>query len=101
LELGDPTGYKAAIDLLGSWKHWENAEIVASLNATGLETMVKAAARGDLKAAEFLMNYSVEGPPAKHKRGRPSKGEIKKAAREIASLTSELDEDAARILGRN
>ncbi len=114
IEAGDPTGYKPAIQLLGSWRHWEkirdrpwmaphvarwNAEIVASLNTRGLDAIVKAAERGDLKAAEFLISYTQEGPAQKPKRGRPSKGEIKQAAREIAELDSELDEDAARVMG--
>lgn len=114
IEAGDPTGYRAAMNLLGSWKHWEkirdrpwmkphvaawNAEIVASLNAKGLETFVKAADKGDLKAAEYLIGYTVEGPPPKPGRGRPSKAEIRRHAREIAELDQDLDEDAARALG--
>jgi hypothetical protein len=114
VEAGDITGYKAAIELLGSWKHWEkirdrpwfrdhvaawNAEIVASLNARGMDAIVKAADRGDLKAAEYLMGYTTSGPTIKPGRGRPSKAEIKQAAREAATISEDLDEDAARVLG--
>lgn len=114
IALGDPTGYKAAIDLLGSWKHWIkirdkvwfkdhvdswNAEIVANLNSQGLDAIVKAAGRGDLKAAEYLMGYTQNGPALKAGRGRPSKAEITKEARRLAEDQQELDEDAARALG--
>jgi hypothetical protein len=114
LALGDPTGYRAAIHLLGSWKHWEkirdrpwfkdhvaawNAEIVASLNVKGLDAIVKAADRGDLKAAEYLIGYTTAGPASKPKRGRPSEAEIRRTAREMVSDDLELDEDAARIKG--
>jgi len=113
LECGDPTGYLPAIELLGSWRHWEkvrdkpwmkeyvkswNAEIIAGLNAKGLTAIVKAADRGDLKAAEYLLGYSVDGP-AKPGRGRPSKADVAKAAREIAVDAADLAEDEARVLG--
>lgn len=114
LEFNDPSGYKAALNLLGSWRHWEkirdrpwmkdhvarwNAEIVASLNEKGLAAIIKAADRGDLKAAEYLMSYTAAGPAPKAGRGRPSKAEIAKAAKSAAELTNDLDEDAARVLG--
>jgi len=113
IELGDITGYKAAAELLGSWKHWQklkklgwmaphveqwNDEIVASLNVKGLDSIVKAADKGDLKAAEYLMNYTAQGL-TKPVRGRPSKAEIAKAARQIAESDNDLAEDEARILG--
>ncbi len=114
IDLGDPTGYLAAMELLGSWRHWEkikdkpwmtehlarwNAEIVASLNHKGLDAIIKAAGRGDLKAAEYLIGYTQAGPPAKTPRGRPSKADVKREARALAQDNLDLEEDAKRVLG--
>lgn len=112
VRLQDPSGYKAALSMLGSWSHWQrlaktawfkehldewNEEIVAGLRARGLETFVKQADKGDLKAAEWLTNYTVTGPADKPKRGRPTKADINRAAREAAESRNNLKEDAARL----
>ncbi len=112
INLGDPTGYQAAIQLLGSWRHWQklikapwfkahldmwNEEIIASLKYKGLSTFTKAADKGDLKAAEWLINYTPEGPPPKAGRGRPTRADINKAARDVADSERNAREDAARL----
>lgn len=112
VELMDPSGYQAAMDLLGSWTHWQklrkcpwfrehmdvwNEEIVAALRAKGLGTFVKMADKGDLKAAEWLTQYTAEGPPVKSGRGRPSKAQIAQAARQAAESNQNLSEDAKRL----
>ncbi len=112
VKLQDPTGYRAAKELLGSWKHWcklkdtvwfkdyldeWNAEVLASLKAKGLATFLKEADGGDLKAAEWLINYTPDGPAEKPKRGRPTKADINKAAREAAEAERAEREDAARL----
>lgn len=112
IELGDPSSYKAALDLLGSWQHWQklaktpwfqphlrlwNEEIVAQMKSKGVETFVRSADRGDLKAAEWLVGYSLEGPPVKHGRGRPSRSDINKAAKDTADAERNLEHDAARL----
>ena len=112
IELGDPTGYKAAIDLLGSWQHWGklaktpwfkehlntwNEEVIAALHSRGLDTFVRQADKGDLKAAEWLVGYTPEGPRERTKRGRPSKAEVLREARTQAERDKDMANDAARV----
>lgn len=112
VELGDPSGYKAAMDLLGDWEHWKklakcpwfkehmdlwNEEIVAKLRTKGLDTFIRQADKGDLKAAEWLVGYTPDGPAEKHRRGRPSKADVARAAREAAEKNDNLKDDAARL----
>ncbi len=112
LKLMDPTGYRAAKELLGSWKHWVklreaewfkdhldewNAEVLASLKAKGLATFLKQAEEGDLKAADWLINYTPEGPAERKARGRPTRADINKAAAAQAEAERNSKADAARL----
>ena len=87
----DPTGYKAAVELIGSWKHWQtmlrnarfrevvqewNSELDVLLEAEALQHLRSQAANGNTTAAKFIAKKEYKEDSSnvlKNKRGRPIK----------------------------
>jgi len=106
----DVTGYKAAIGILGSWKHFNkllnnqkirslvsdwNEEIEVKLRSQGLEVIIEESKEGKSRftAAKFLVDKGWS-----NKRGRPTKNEVERERVQRAKVKSSLQEDSARIL---
>lgn len=103
----DPTEYQFAIDVLGSWEHWQKLcntewfgpvvaewreEMEIKIRSLGTSQMALLALNGKESAAKWL----AEGGWAKRSgAGRPTKeqveGEKKKAARVGESLREDMD----------
>lgn len=91
VEVGDPTDYKAALVLIGSWEHWQllvdNPRFRAELESWRKEVEVKlrSEAIDHLKrhardpkgtaAAKWLAEAGFNGEQVKRKPGRPKKDE--------------------------
>lgn len=110
LEIGDPTEYQVAMEVLGSWDHWnrllestvvkpyidamrEELEIVNRSQA--LQALRKTAlyegAKGTV-AAKYIAEQAW-----KSTRGRPSKEEKAKQLRIESAIEKEMSEDAERL----
>lgn len=112
IEAADPSEYKAAMALLGSWQHWERliscdwfqpyleewrAELELKLRSRALESIVnqsQAVGKDAMAAARYIVEGSWKNPT---KRGRPSKDEIKREARMQADLSKDMDETMKRL----
>lgn len=113
--LGDPTGYKVSQELLGDYKHWLalckaswfrtakemwDKELDAKLASEGMDKLREILKEGlpaqQLVAAKYLANKEHRKNRNSTK-GRPSKAEVDKAAREQAAFERELADDAERI----
>jgi hypothetical protein len=110
LEYSDPTEYSFAIEVIGSWEHWQTLcksfvfrpyikkwreELEVKLRSEALKAMRETARNEGSKgttAAKYLAEKGWE-----KKAGRPSKAEIKRQARIDAGIHSEIDEDAERL----
>lgn len=111
LSYNDPTGYKFALDVLGSYEHWKKLcslkwfnedylqswleELEIKLTSEGLKTINDVAA-GDsaqaFNASKFLV--SKGWTPTK---GRPTKADIKKAAHIQAEVEDRVSDDLSRL----
>lgn len=105
LEYRDPTGYKAAIQLIGSWKHWQtmlrnprfrevieewNQELDILLEAESIQHLRTQASNGNTTAAKFLAKKEYKEDSSnvlKNNRGRPKKETPKDIADAIADET--------------
>lgn len=113
MEIGDPTEYRMAIAILGSWKHWEalcsskwfseyiirwRAELQVRLESDRFDTMLELEKnhRGS-PAAAAATKWLADRYSTKPKRGRPSKGEKKQALREATEEDKLLEEEATRL----
>lgn len=109
--------YEAAMKLVGSWNHWQrllkstpfvkgldDRSMWVGLDAWREEKEIRdqaiaynqlrtSAAEGNVQAQKMIF----EGMKKASKRGRPSKDEVKAAAKEQAELTRELKSDLKRI----
>jgi hypothetical protein len=111
----DPTEYYFATRHLDGLEHWENLcgstffKPFAERWRRELETKIKsdcineiqkisqdAEHKSQFAALTFLVNSGWKDK-AQNRKGRPSKVQIKEAAREIAETSRRLDEDFARI----
>jgi hypothetical protein len=104
IEIGDPTGYKAAMELLGSWKHWQvleksplvgpyikkwKEELEIKLRAEGIQQMVNFShSEKGQQAAKWLAEGGWKPP----QRGRPSKESIEREKRIHAGVNREVEE---------
>jgi len=111
IELSDPTEYKAAIKLVGSWQEWERIkrdwpgfaahiqswkeELDIKLKSEAIERINKLAETDHYQANKWV---AEEGYTRRNNAGRPSKREQKKAAEELAKAAAETKEEKARIL---
>ena len=115
MEIGDPTEYRIAVGLLGSWEHWAHLcectwfkpyvekwrnELAVKFESDRYQEMLdvaemqKGTAQG-VQATKWLAErYST---PAKPKRGRPSKAEKKAALKEATEEETLLKEEAQRL----
>lgn len=106
----DITGYKAAIGILGSWKHFKkmfanhkfskmlaewNEELEVMLRSEGISAIVEEANEGKsrVNAAKFLADRGWAS-----KRGRPTKADVARERRVQAKIETSIGEDAHRIL---
>lgn len=110
ISFNDPSGYRFAKEVLGSYEHWLRLcsqkwfrthldgwieELEVKLASEGLR-QIKNVADGEgqqaLAAAKFLVNKGWEAT-----RGRPKKADIDRAARVKAGIEAAVEEDLDRI----
>ena len=115
MEIGDPTEYRTAIALLGTWRHWQvltatdwfkphvtrwRAELAVKLESDRFTEMleVETSLKGTptaIAATKWLADrYST---PIKPKRGRPSKTEKAKVLSDESQEDKLLLEEAERL----
>jgi len=110
VELNDPTGYKWAIEYLGSWKHFQALletpwfreaysvwleELQAKTAAEALIRIKEIAESGGqqaLAASKYLVEQGWLS-----KRGRPSKAEIRGELKKAVEINETTKEDMERI----
>ncbi len=114
MEIQDPTEYQVAIQLFGSWDHWQalqkgkwfrehlvgwREELKIKLESQRYHEMVKNLddPRNTAQATKWLADRYGLAPKKLAKRGRPSKEEVASNLRRITQATDETDEDAKRI----
>jgi len=109
LSENDPTEYKFAIKILGSWDHWQKMTESPSLSLyinkwrEELEIKIKSDAIRDIvefskadkgfQAAKWL----ADGEWNKRKAGRPTKAEVERNERIRTGIRDEIDEDEKRV----
>lgn len=110
LSYEDPTEYSFAIDVFGSWDHWDKLQnsdwFIPHLEEWRLELETKMESKGIQRMVE-LAEKDDKGPAAKWlaskgwkegtKRGRPSKEEVKGERKRQAKVYKDITEDADRI----
>lgn len=117
LETKDIFEYKAAIKLVGSWDEWNRlkrdwpkfADYVADwteelkvvLQSEAMEKIIQLSNSTDnsaLTASRFIVQGKYEGLQSKQpKRGRPSKDEVRGAARSMARDERDEQEELKRV----
>jgi hypothetical protein len=117
MEADDPTEYTFAVNNLDGWDHWEKLcdcnwfkpyiarwrrELEIRTKAKALMNMKALASDPTSKefhqANKFLVNGGwKEGTGSR--RGRPSKEEIQKETKRLATEASSLDDDLSRVTG--
>lgn len=111
LELEDPTEYKPALQLCGSWREWNRlkrdwpqfnayieewkAELDVKLQSRAVDKVKTLMDSDNYQAAKFI---SEGGWNKRAGAGRPSKAERSRAAKEIASQAAETKAEEDRIL---
>lgn len=111
VELEDPTEYKAALALVGSWKEWNRLkrdwkgfnvhinewkeEIAVKLRSRATEKITALINKGSFQASKWIAEQGYE---KRSGAGRPSKAERDRAAKEIAEAAAETKEEKARVL---
>jgi len=115
METNDPTEWKFATTHLGGWKHWEmlcdctwfkpyverwRRELELRMKSQALARIMaeaKTSNKESFSANKYLLEKGWE-PKDSSKRGRPSKDDIKQAAREELQMNNRISEDFDRIL---
>ena len=112
IEYEDPTEYKPALELVGSWREWQRikrdwkgfnghiedwkAELEVRLRSKAVDQINKLALDGgNFQASKWMAEVGYE---KRSGAGRPSKSEKARAARELAEQAASTKEDKARIL---
>lgn len=113
MEYADPTEYRVAMALLGSFDHWQRlctlpwfkphvskwrAELSARIQSEAVaktQEIAKGTGTAALAAAKWVATRGWEGPVSK--RGRPAKHEVTKEAKRLAEQQRDVKEDAVRI----
>lgn len=124
IEIGDPSEYRMAMELLGSWEHWTrladspwfkpylqecreelNAKIrsvsIAKITEDGKGAFSEAtrlAANKFLATGAYMVEAEKEVVKEVAKRGRPSKEEIQRRTKEILTEEGSVVADYARIM---
>ena len=115
LEVGDPSEYNFAMEVLGSWAHWKrlvnNKILRPYIDAWREELELKLrseavlavrtisndkSSKGRLSAAKWIADRGWEKT-----RGRPTKDEVTRERKIVAGIHDELDEDYDRLFGTN
>lgn len=116
LSYRDPTEYTFAMEVFGSWQHWEHlvslswfaphaeewrGELATLLRseaaraALGVLSDPEAPAANKMQAARYITDRGWE---EKQTKGRPKKADIKKEARRLAETSSHFEDDFKRIM---
>lgn len=113
MEYADPTEYRVAMALLGSFDHWKRlcglpwfkphvdrwrAELSARIQSEAVaktQEIAKGTGTAALAASKWIAVRGWEGVPSK--RGRPAKHEVTKEAKRLAEQQRDVKEDAVRI----
>ena len=113
LEYGDPTEYRVAMALLGSFDHWETLctlpwfkvhldkwrkELATRITSEAIaksREISTGSGTAALSAAKWLATQGWR--ETGNKRGRPGKHELSREAKRLAELRSAVSEDADRI----
>ncbi len=109
----DPTGYKAALDIVGSWKHWQHLRALPWFEERRLlwarELEVKLTSDQIHRMRNFAQNKDSTGYQATkwlaeqpwiskaQKRGRPSEAEKKELLKSAVAEDNETQDEAERI----
>lgn len=107
----DPTEYSFAMEILGSWEHWQKLsnstwfkpivdawreELEIKLRSKGIRTMAELAVKDKNKdAAKWLAQAGFK--LNSNSRGRPSKEEVQGELKKQARLKADIEEDASRL----
>ena len=112
MECSDPSEYRAAMAIVGSWQHWlvlrKNPEIAVAIDEWREELEVKLRSEAltsvrnisqkedgsALNAAKYIAEYAWT---RSGKRGRPTSDEVNKEKRKEAAILSQLERDAERM----
>jgi len=116
LEINDPTEYRVAQKLLGSWKHWQRLqeapwfrkhlaqwreELAISLESRELDRMIEFSKKDDptgYQATKTLLErWDKHLKPRIETRGRPSKEEIEGNLHDALEDRNMLQEEAERL----
>lgn len=111
MEYSDPTEYKLAMDIFGSWDHWQKIvtnnmiypyiekyreELEIKLRSESLKSVIELAKVPDVKniqAAKWIASGQW-----KHGKGRPSKEDKIREARKEARIQNDIEDDLDRVL---
>lgn len=110
LSYDDPTEYDFASRELGGWSHWKEMQTVdvisaeieewreerdVRLRSEGVKQLIALAVdEGSFQASKYLADKGWEEDK---KRGRPSKQEVNKAAKEQAAVKNKASADLERL----
>ena len=115
METNDPTEWRFAQECLDGWEHWEmlcattwfkpyverwRRELELRMKSEALSRIMRESKTGSkesFQANKYLLEKGWEPKDSQHRRGRPSKDEIAKAAKEIATTDRRLEEDFERL----
>ena len=112
VDIADPTEYRAALDLVGSWMEWQRfkkewkefrdviliewlAEVEIKLRSEAISNLCLQAT--DPKGAASA-KWLAEGRYKPKKVGAPSRGEIQRQAKIQARIDDEVEDDIARVV---
>lgn len=114
LDAADPTEYtfaQRAFGKEGGWQHWQRLktlkwfspfysewreELETKLQSAGI-TALKEGAAGKAVSVPAARFFAEKGWRPPNKRGRPSKEEVDGIKKRMASISTETEEDAARL----
>ena len=115
MELDDPTEWEVSQKLVDGWGHWEmlcasewfkpfierwRKELELRMKSKALARIraeAKSGSKESFMANKYVLEKGWEPKESQTTRGRPSKDEIKKAANEIATNNTRLEEDFLRL----
>jgi len=114
MEIGDPTEYKVAIQLFGSWQHWcaltrsewfmkhlnsWRAELLVRMESDRFHEMVQNTCnpKTAVSATKWLADRYGEPKDSSRKAGRPTKQEKEAYLAQCERDSQDLTEDARRI----
>ncbi len=118
MEIDDPTEWRVSQELVDGWDHWEilcncnwfkphvdrwRREVELRFKSDALAKIrseAKTASREALMANKYLLEKGWE-PKTPSGRGRPTKEDIDKAAKDIATNNTRLEQDFLRLLPSN